>query len=336
MLFRINWLLTIFVATIFVPGILFPSANPDSVSAVTKDSYKNHPPFKLPLILKTASAPSKAFYTPQAAVLNSMEIAFSGGSSYGPEEGSGFLARFGIGLGGVAEMEFSTEQVVNELTGEETRFPSRLLKVCLVPERYAVLPYLPQIAVQLRTTSWGEVVNRETVLAAEVQTDYAKVNTGSRIDGINLQSRFTTLHVAAGKDTDLGGITFGASLADVRTKEGGQWLWNSEKLYWDYLRIPPMQKNIIATFGSVYLNANPSTKVIIEVSTVPTFQYNVPQKGVEIRKTWIGIAGIRFFMAPWFSLDGAVQYLSSYDGIADAQINLAVNMVLPLKTSNRK
>jgi hypothetical protein len=336
MLFQIKRLSIILVAAILGPDILFPAVNPDSVSAVTKDSYKNHPPFKLPPILKSASAPSKAFYTPQAAVLNSMEIAFSGGSSYGPEEGSGFLARFGIGLGGVAEMEFSTEQVVNELSGEETRFPSRLLKVCLVPERYAVLPYIPQIAVQLRTTSWGEVVNRETVLTAETLEDYARANSGSSINGIDLQSRFTTLHVAAGKDTELGGITLGASLTDVRTKEGGQSIWNSEYLYWDYVRIPQIQKNIMAPFGSVYLNANPNTKIIIEVSTIPTFQYNAPQRGVVIRKTWIGIAGIRFFMAPWFSLDGAVQYLSSYDGIADAEINLAVNMVLPLKTANRK
>lgn len=283
----------------------------------------------------TASRPTKFFFSPTSLVLNSLEISLSGGSSFGEEDNSGLLTRFGIGLGGVAEMEFSTTQVVNQLTGEQTKFPSRILKVNLLPERFSGSGFVPNIAVQLRTTSWGSVVRRDHALASEVARDFNKTFTGLNLQGLNLSSRFTTLYLVLGKEGELGGLHVGASLMDVRTKEGGQWVYDDINYSYDYYRIPEMQKNILKPFGGLLINANPSTQILAEVSAVPSFRYDIKKKTTEIGHAWSAIAGVRFFMLRWLSWDGGVRYLSTYDGIADAEISMALNAIMPFKHPNR-
>jgi len=49
----------------------------------------------------------------------------------------------------------------------------------------------------------------------------------------------------------------------------------------------------------------------------------------------LGIAGVRFFLTNWLSWDTGVRYQSNFAGIADAEINIAANLIVPLKaTSN--
>lgn len=281
--------------------------------------------------LSFASAPTKFFFVPTARVLSSMEVSFSGGSSYGVEESSGLLARFGLGLGGVAEMEFSTQQVANQLTGEETRFPSRMFKVQVVPERFTDLWFVPNIAVQLRTTSWGSVVSRDQGVTAALEERFRSNYSDLALQSLQLSTRFTTLYAVAGKDFSLGGIHLGASLTDVRTREGGQWILDNKSFRYDYYRFPEVQKNILQPFGGLYINANESTRIMAEVSALPNYSYNIQEKTIDITHAWAGIGGVRFFMYPWLSWDAGVRYLSSYDGIADAEISIAMNLVLPVK-----
>lgn len=282
--------------------------------------------------LKSASQPTKFFFIPTSKVLRSIELSFSGGSSYGVEESSGLLARFGLGLGGVAEMEFSTQQVANQLTGEETRFPSRTFKVQLVPERFTHNWFMPHVALQLKTTSWGSVVDREQRITMALESSFRDNYTNKSIQSLQLSTRFTTLYMVAGKDFGIGGFHVGASLMDVRTREGGQWIYDTNTHRYDYFRFPELSKNIFQPFGGIYLNANESTQILAELSTLPNYKYNMKEKKIDITHAWIGIAGVRFFMFPWLSWDAGVRYLSSFDGIADAEINVSMNLVLPLKS----
>jgi hypothetical protein len=286
--------------------------------------------------LNAASQPTKFFFIPTSKVLRTMEVSFSGGSSYGVEESSGLLARFGLGLGGVAEMEFSTQQVANQLTGEETRFPSRTFKVQLVPERYTHNWYVPNLAVQLKTTSWGSIVDSEQRISAALDESFRSNYYDQSIQSLQLSTRFTTLYMVAGKDFGIGGFHVGASLMDVRTREGGQWLFDNKTYRHEYYRFPELQKNILQPFGGVYLNANETTQILAEVSALPNYKYNVKNKEIDITHAWIGIAGIRFFMLPWLSWDAGVRYLSSFDGIADAEISVSMNLVLPIKSKINK
>ncbi len=319
-----------------LPASALANEASDTLRILRKDELRNHFPHRLPTVWQTASHPSKFFFAPTARVLNSLEISLSGGSSFGVEESGGLLARCGLGLGGVAEIEFSTTQVINQLTGKETRFPARTFKVNLMPARFAERSFIPSIAAQLRTTSWGSVVERDYAVAPAVRDDYAKNYSNMRLDGLSLQTRFTTLHLAAGKEGDLGGIHLGISLTDVRTKGGGQWIFDENTLMYNYHTIPAKQKNLLDPFGGVFINANEATQVMAELGVVPTFRYNVAEMTIDITKAWAGIAGVRFFMAKWISWDVGVRYLSTYAGIADAEISMALNLILPLKRSAKE
>lgn len=283
--------------------------------------------------LQNASQPSKLFFIPAAKVLNSMEISLSGGNSYGVEESSGLLARFGLGLGGVAEMEFSTQQVANQLTGEETRFPSRTFKVQIIPQRFTNHWFVPNLSAQLKTTSWGSVVENSSQISAAVDEAFRLNYTDKSLQSLQLSTRFTTLYLIAGKDFGLGGINIGASLTDVRTKEGGQWILDNNTWMHEYYRFPELQKNLLQPFGGLFINANETTQVMAEVSALPNYKYNVEKKEIDITHAWVGIAGVRFFMFPWMSWDAGVRYISSFDGIADAEISISMNMILPLKSN---
>jgi len=279
------------------------------------------------------SHPPKFFASPTAKVLQTLEVSLSAGSSFGERQGTGFLSRIGLGLGGVAEIEFSSTQVANELTGRENRFPARTFKVNLIPDRWQDFPLMPLLAVQLRATSWGAAVERNDALSPGLREKFSDVNQGWQLQSIGLQSRWTTFHFIAGKTGELGGIHGGITLTDVRTKKGHQWYLEDEGPA--IHTIPAQQKNLVAPFGGIMLNANSNTQLLAEVSQVPKLEYDVVKRAIEIRSTWAGVAGVRFFIGDWLSWDTGVRYLSTYDGIADAEINMALNVVLAFNNLGR-
>ncbi|MBN2000549.1 hypothetical protein JW935_23575 [candidate division KSB1 bacterium] len=281
--------------------------------------------------LNTASPPTKYFVSPSARVLNSLEILFSGGSSYGVEESGALLARFGLGLGGVAEIDFSTTQVVNELTGDRTEFPSRTLKVNVVPESIRDRWWMPNLAAQLRTSSWGTVVRQDHKIAQSIADGFRDVNEDYLLQSLNLMTRFTTLYIITGKDYTFGGFSLGATLIDVRTKEGGQWLYNNKTFQHEFVQLPELQENILKPFGGFYFNVNPNTQIMSEVHAIPVFHYSPEEKEIQVKRAWAGIGGVRFFMLQWLTWDAGVRYISSYKGIADAEITMNLNIILPLK-----
>ncbi len=316
----------IFIAVLF---LLFFFQN------VLADNSGSHFWSSLNRSLQFASHPSKFFFSPTSHVMRSMEVSFSGGSFYGADESGGFLTRMSLGLGNVAEMEFATSQIVNQLSGETTQFPSRMFKVQLMPQRFLSYFFVPNIAVQLRTTSWGSVIEREHQVARGVAEDFSMNYANQSLQSLNLMTRFTTLYLVAGKEGELGGLHLGLSLNDVRTKEGYQWILDNNDYSYKLYRFPKLQKNILKPFGGIIINANESTQIMAELSAIPNYRYNIKERTINIKSAWAGIAGVRFFMLPWMSWDAGVRYLSTYDGIADAEISMALNIIVPFKTNKK-
>ncbi len=281
--------------------------------------------------LNRASHPSKFFVIPTGKVLRTMEVYASGGSFYGEKESGGIEGRIGLGLGNVAEIELSSTQVENQLTGRESRFPSRTFKVHLIPEAMRYHWYIPQMALQLRSAAWSEAIEQGEAVWESLRMGFADANKGYQLRSLALQTRFTTLYAIVGFEGELGGLYGGMSLTDVRTRGGGQWIYDEAEETMDYIEFPAKQENILQPFGGFIMNANESTQILAELSAIPNLDYDVKKKEPFIDYAWVGIAGIRFYMLPWLSLDTGVRYLSTFEGIADADINLAVNAVLPLK-----
>jgi hypothetical protein len=281
--------------------------------------------------MKYASAPTKNFSTPTGRVLKSMEVMVSLGSSFGIEENSGMLGRLAIGLGGVAEVELTRSSFMNELTGQQGNLPTSIFKMGLVPERFAQYWFIPNISLQLHSTPWQSSVNESSRLSESAKATYD----ASNLSRINMDNRFTTLYGIIGKDFDFMSINGGVTLTDVRVRNAWQWIFDQNLGQEIYHPIPEMQKNLIAPFGNISIAANDDTQLMGEVQAIPLIDYNIKNKQVLIKRTWRAIVGVRFFIASWLSLDTGVKYLSSAKGIADSEVNVGLNLMVPFKQNSK-
>jgi hypothetical protein len=277
--------------------------------------------------MKYASSPTKNFSTPTGRVLKSMEVMVSLGSSFGIEENSGVLGRLAIGLGGVAEVELTRSSFMNELTGQQGNLPTSIFKMSLVPERFSQYWFIPNICLQLHSTPWQSSVNERSHLTESAKATYD----ASNLARINMDNRFTTLYGIIGKEFNFMSLNGGVTLTDVRVRNAWQWIFDQNLGQEAYFHIPEMQKNLIAPFGNIAIAANNDTQLLGEVQAIPLIDYNIISKQVQIKRTWRAIVGVRFFIAQWLSLDTGVKYLSSAKGIADSEVNVGLNLMLPFK-----
>ncbi len=278
--------------------------------------------------IKYASAPTKNFSTPTGRVLKSLEVMISLGSSFGIEENSGILGRAAFGLGGVAEVELTRSSFMNELTGQQKNLPTSIFKMSLVPVRFSNHWFIPDFSLQLHSTPWRSSVDESSRLKDAVRATYESSN----LSRMNMENRFTTLYGIMGKDFGLFSLNGGVTLTDVRVRNAYQWIFDLNTGDEIYEKIPEMQKNLIAPFGNISIAANKDTQLMGEIQAIPLIDYNIKNKQVQIRRTWRAIVGVRFFIASWLSLDTGVKYLSSAKGIADSEVNVGLNMMVPFKS----
>jgi len=281
--------------------------------------------------IKFASSPTKNFSTPTGRVLKSMEVMVSLGSSFGIEDNSGVLGRLAIGLGGVAEVELTRSSFMNELTGQQGNLPTSIFKMGLVPERFSHYWFVPNISLQLHSTPWKSSVDEGSRLTESAKSSYD----ASNLSRMNMDNRFTTLYGIIGKEFSFMSINGGVTLTDVRVRNAWQWIFDQNLGIEVFHHIPETQKNLIAPFGNLSITANDDTQLMGEVQAIPLIDYNIVSKQVQIKRTWRAIVGVRFFIARWLSLDTGVKYLSSAKGIADSEVNVGVNLMIPFKAQIR-
>jgi hypothetical protein len=280
--------------------------------------------------LKSASQPSRLFSIPSADILKSMEISVSGGGAFGVEGGKALLRNFIIGLGGIAEVEFTSSGMTNRLTGKSEILPTSSFKVSLIPERYRDHWYIPDIAVQLRSASWQSLEGNNNALQSEYKA-YSAYMQGNLHAVDQVQKRFSILYMIIGKRIPgLGSLQLGMSQTDVRTKGGYQTIYLPYRLEYTTAEIPEMKKSFLSPMGGFEIIANQNTHLMAEIQAIPLFDYNFKQEKVTISQTWLSVAGVRFFISEWLSLDTGIKYQSDFEGIADAEIDIGVNFVFPV------
>jgi hypothetical protein len=139
--------------------------------------------------------PPRLFSVPTAHVLGSKDIRLIGGGAFGVATSSSFLGTVGLGLGDIAEVEFSTVGLVNNLTQASPSVPTSAFKLKLIPENFLGLTFFPTVAIGIRSsTNWSDVQNERPMILQNsdwVMNDIA--STGHN-------TRFTTLYsVTSGK-----------------------------------------------------------------------------------------------------------------------------------------
>lgn len=253
-------------------------------------------------LLQEPAVLPRLFNVPTAGVLGSLDLYFTGGGAFGIEKERNFLGRAGLGLGDIAEVEFATQAVINSLERGSSTVPTSAFKMLVLHEHER----LPAVAVSLRgTTSWRYLEGE----------DYA----------VSFETRLTKLYIVASKKMGEASVHAGLGLTDVRVRNPQGWSFkhgNSGEL----------QSNLWAPFAGVSIQANPKAQVLFEIEGLPSYEFTADGKhdSGDIKSIWAGVVGVRFYFTNWLAADTGVRYRSDFDGIADANIQANLNMLLPL------
>lgn len=264
--------------------------------------------------------PSRLFSVPTANVLGSKDIRLIGGGAFGVATSSSFLGTIGLGLGDIAEVEFSTVGLVNNLTQASPSVPTSAFKLKLVPENFLGLSFFPMLSIGIRSSAnWSDVQSERSMILQNsewVMDDIASI-------GYN--TRFTTLYGVTSIKLGRLSLHGGLDLTDVRVRDTSV-KYNFNSSYYDPNE---KQKNLIGGFAGFDFESNPQTKIMFEVKTISNYRFNVGKNEIEVENGYLAIGGIRFFFTKWFSIDTGVWYQSNYKGIADSQIRLGLNLFIP-------
>lgn len=252
-------------------------------------------------LLTTPAVLPRLFNVPTAEVLSSLDIYFNGGGAFGIEKERNFLGHAGLGLGDIAEVEFATQAVINSLQQGSSSVPTSAFKMLVLREQ----DRLPAIAASLRgTTSWHHFQGQDA--------------------SVSFETRLTKLYLVATKHRGKVMAHFGVGLTDVRVRNPQGWRFREAGR--------EMQRNLIAPFGGLTIQANPKAQVMLEVEGLPSYDFTAGEvhDGSAIKNIWAGVVGVRFYFTNWLAADTGVRYRSDFDGIADANIQANVNMLFPL------
>lgn len=273
--------------------------------------------------------PPRLFSVPVTRVLGSLDISLMGGGAFGVATNQSFLGTVGIGLGNIAEVEFSTVGLVTNITRGSTVFPTSAFKLTLIPENKW---HIPSLAIAFRSSSnWQDVRSERSVLEADGYSA-AAFDANKQVSGIGYGTRFTTMYGVS--TLRLGPVSLhgGLSLTDVRVKDLTVNFYFTDT-HGDSLE---KQKNLIGGFIGFDIESNPETKLMFEVKTVSNYRYNPESKEIDVSEAIVAIGGVRFFFNRWLSTDVGVWYQSNFIGIADMQIKMGLNIFVPVESIGRK
>ncbi len=279
-------------------------ATAPSSSAVAKPQSRSKPSAQrwYNTLLSEPAVLPRLFNVPTAGVLGSLDLYFTGGGAFGIEKERNFLGRAGLGLGDIAEVEFATQAVINSLQHGSSTVPTSAFKMLVLREH----DKLPAIAVSLRgTTSWQYLQG----------DDYT----------VSFETRLTKLYIVASKKIGTVSGHVGMGLTDVRVRNPQGWNFKNGSS-------GEMQSNLWAPFAGVSIQANPKAQVLFEIEGLPSYDFVAGESHDrdDIKSIWAGVIGVRFYFTNWLAADTGVRYRSDFDGIADANIQANINMLLPL------
>jgi len=279
------------------------------LTAKPQARVKNQQPWHKTMLSEPAVLP-RLFNVPTANVLGSLDIYFTGGGAFGIEKERNFLGRAGLGLGDIAEVEFATQSVINSLQHGSSSLPTSAFKMLIMREHLG----LPAVAAALRgTTSWQSLDGSDS-------TSY-----------FSFETRLTKLYLVASKRVNKVTGHFGIGLTDVRVRNLQSWNFVNANPG-NTVNTRELQRNLWAPFGGISIQANPKTQVMLEIEGLPSYEFGEGRKysAGNIKNIWAGVVGVRFYFTNWLAADTGVRYRSDFDGIADANIQANINVLMPL------
>jgi len=273
--------------------------------------------------------PPRLFTIPTARVLGSKDISLMGGGAFGVAVQQSFLGTIGMGLGNIAEVEFSTVGLINNISQGSPSVSTSAFKIQLIPEDLFGWRFFPVLAVSIRSSAdWKDVRSDWRALNSNkdfyVYNEYTQ-SSSCAVNSIGYNTRFTIMYGVATLPLGPIQIHSGLTLTDIRVKDMAvDYVWEE-----DNDTPEEKQKNLIGGFAGFEIEYNPQTKLMVEIKTDSKHEYNLETKEIEVSGTYVAIGGVRFFFTKWLSIDTGVLYQANYKGIADSQIKLGLNLFMP-------
>ncbi len=263
--------------------------------------------------------PSRLFNIPTAEVLKSRDVSLMGAGAFNMNLNNSLFGTIGIGLGNIAEVEFSSTGLANNIAQGKTTVTTSSFKIKLIPDNFLGWQYFPRVAIAFRSlTDWKDMHSDEAVINANREFVDKNIST------IHYNTRFTVLYGVASLPFNRFSLHGGLSLHDIRIK-------NTNILYWDSFYEDPYetQANVYGGFLGICINTNDQSRLMFEVESAPTWTFDEEIEQVRIDNVILAIGGVRFFFTNWLSIDTGVWYQGNYKGIADTQIKLGINLFVP-------
>lgn len=255
----------------------------------------------------------RLFSVPSGRVLKTMEVALTLGGAYGSMNKGEYLGIASVGLGSVAELEVSTWRVVSNIFTGTTALGTTAIKVAVLTE--GSNPVFPSVTVAFRLNpSWASLEFSGSDLSEEIRDD---------VDEVKFETHTASLYVNVSKElTKSISLHGGLFLTDVRTRSGSAILAGGLSSG----PIPDMNEDHIGGFIGFVRQVNPRTFVMGEACSIPRYKYIPSNNQLEVDQVALIIAGFRFYFAKRISTDAGVKYRTDYEGIADAEISVGLNV----------
>ncbi len=265
----------------------------------------------------TYRAPARLLSVPTASVLPELALGLTLGNSFGQQEQQSFLRNVSLGIGNVAELELNTGGMVGNIVAGTSRMTTWALKVQVLSEHHTI----PGIVLSLHSSNdWDNATFDSRTIEASNATAFRE---GLR--WLDYDMRMTTASITAGgKILDRTSLYVTAGLSDIRFRNLGV-----QQVAVDFRYDPSVKRTSQwQAAAGVAIEINPRTRIIGEVQTIPSFNYNVTDGSLHLEHMYVGAAGIRFALSKAFSLDSGVRYQSNFVGLADTQVRVALNCIL--------
>ncbi len=244
---------------------------------------------------------SRLFSVPTANVIGNMDVIIEGGGFLGTGENSALTGNIGFGLGDVAQINISADELASTVTGHSKSVGVAAFKLRLLPE-YRFLPAMAAIMNRSFQTRYDGgfsmiEVSMGAVASKSFFSENLSVNLGTKV-------------AIAGYEPD---STF------AKSEKNNCVTWH------------PM-------FG-LRLRANPQTFVMVEFESAPVYNNDEltgsTLKLAEPEYSYMSSLGVRYYFTSWLSLDTGtrVEYANEQ---MDVTLKAKMNAAIPVRRLLRR
>ena len=260
-----------------------------------------------------------------AEVAPGNSVGFQAGTSEFTSDQDIYRIRGIVGIGGLAEIDFSNVGEVQTMLYRIRRQPSWGLKVKLLSET----DDHPAVAVVLGSSiGW----NAEWNFWYDIQASRPELyNQGLSI--AKYETGFARAQVIASKDVLSGMIlTVGLGIEDVQNKSVSLWGASSNFNFPNLLRVDGMQHNLtFEGFLGATLPLTASLTAIAEVESIPFVTPGAGLTSLVADRAYLGSAGLRYNLVGNISVDGTYFGVSDPSGYYAGELRIGLNAAVSLQ-----